>query len=115
MIDRDNLLECLRELADETFQQRVWSGRVPDQMSSFPELVCQTFDDTGLSEALSEGLVEAELGAEVASLLERLEAAVGRVDQSLPLEQLLVSQALREVRSLSKQIIAGLDPQAGSR
>ena len=62
MINKANRSEGLRELADQQFQEHVWSGQVPGQMSSVPELVCEVFDDTGLSDALESGGLEAELG-----------------------------------------------------
>ena len=116
MIHKSNLLECLRELADLRFQEQVWTGLVPGQMSSFPELVCQTFDDTGLTDATEAGVVRAELGDEIAALLERLDSTVGTVDASLPVEMLVVSEPMCEVRELAGLVVALLqDPQGHAK
>ena len=47
------LISCLEELSDLEFQKRVWlRGEGPEE-SSFVELTCQLFDDTGLDDLLS--------------------------------------------------------------
>lgn len=103
-------------MADLRFQEQVWTGLVPGQMSSFPELVCQTFDDTGLTDATEAGVVRAELGDEIAALLERLDSTVGTVDASLPVEMLVVSEPMCEVRELAGLVVALLqDPQGHAK
>ena len=64
MIRASNLSNHLRLLADQKFQETVWLGLVPGQVSSFVELVCEVFDDTGLGDAMATGDVEAQLGRE---------------------------------------------------
>lgn len=55
MIYQENLKVCLRELSDEGFPRRAWLASSGPELSSFAELVAQTFDDTGLGDALDQG------------------------------------------------------------
>lgn len=100
-----NLRGCLRDLADEQFQAAVWSGRAGGVVSSFGELVCMTFDDTGLSDLQRAGAVEQELGPTAAALVSALDAALDEVDGALPVEQLVASPPMREVRALARQLL----------
>lgn len=85
MIDIGRLVVCLEELASKEFQERAWLSSGPPEVSSFSELVSQTFDDTGISDASSAGKVQDEIGKEAAEMLNELDALIGEVDQSLPL------------------------------
>jgi hypothetical protein len=49
---KDRIIECLKELADESFQRRVWLASSGPEVSSFDEAVCGLFDDSGLGRSL---------------------------------------------------------------
>lgn len=111
MINRANLLTSLRELADREFQEAVWLGRDPGSVSSFTEVVCGAFDDTGLSDALEAGEAEKELGRAISLLIGKLEEALKGVNKELSVEQLVASWPMSEVRSLSGQLITLLEAE----
>jgi len=109
MIDQVQLLECLRKLSDLDFQKRVWTGESVAEMSSFSELVCQTFDDTGLSDAQDEGCVSDELGTELSILIHDLDGSIVAVDSGLLPLDLIESPAMVQVRKLAGQICDALE------
>ena len=45
---------CLKELSDIEFQKRIWLRGEGPEVSSYVEVVCQLFDDTGIGDELSE-------------------------------------------------------------
>jgi hypothetical protein len=78
------LVECLTDLVDVAFQNRVWTGKSQTEQSTFSELLCQTFDDTGLADALNDDAIPWEIDADATSTLRELAAAAREVDDSLP-------------------------------
>ena len=101
MINKEGLYRCLGELADAEFQERAWVRGLGDEVSSFAELVCQTFDDTGVSDAVDDGSLSDDVGDELAQILIRLDAAVDRVDSNSPPDVMVKSEPMRLVRALS--------------
>ena len=99
MIEIQNLMQCLTELSSREFQARAWLATDGPEVSSFEESVCQTLDDTGLSDAISAGRCPAELSAKSFEALLNLDAAVSRVPQGLPPAALLDNAAMEEVRT----------------
>jgi hypothetical protein len=109
MIHTENLKTCLRQLSDPDFQERTWTASRGPEISSFSELVSQTFDDTGLEDALSENQCPSELDARSFAELKALSAAVSEVDEFLPPEVLLYDPKLRRVRELAARALASLE------
>lgn len=102
------LKECLIALSDESFQCRVWLGQSPAEQSSFAELACQTFDDTGLGDALRNPAADSILGAAAATLRE-LHQAIDWVDGHLPTDELIRSPAMQNVRKLALRALQELE------
>ncbi len=105
MIAKDRLISALRELCDEDFQRKAWLASSGPVVSSFSEQVSQTFDDTGISDALESGSCPAELTEEGFSALKNLSQAIRKVDQSLPASVLVQDMRMRDVRSLARQAL----------
>ncbi len=103
-----NLVECLTDLSDAVFQNRVWTGKSLTEESTFSELVCQTFDDTGLGDALNDDAIPLELGADATSTLRELAAAVREVDDTLPAAELVTSPQMQRVRNLASRALQQL-------
>ncbi len=103
------LLECLTDLSDVVFQNRVWTGKSPTEESTFSELLCQTFDDTGLGDALNDDAIPLVIGADATSTLRELSAAIREVDDTLPPEALLVSAQMQRVRNLAARALQQLN------
>jgi hypothetical protein len=109
MIAIDKLIPALRELSDEVFQQKAWLASSGPTVSSFSEQISQTFDDTGLSDALDAGQRPAVLTDESFSVLKELDKAVRRIDQSLPPQALLRNSRVKEVRVLARRALELLE------
>ena len=111
-IHLSNVIECLRELSDIEFQRRVWvDGSGPD-VSSFEELICQLFDDTGLDDAIESGAARDELGEEIATRLQDLDSAIARIDRSLSADLLVEHPAMEDVRQLASTVLSQFEKQA---
>jgi hypothetical protein len=87
--ERTLLIDGLRDLADRSFQERVWVRDAGPEVSSFTELVCQIFDDTGLEDLLESGGAGHELGAEAARELGTLSELIDAIPEGLDVVTLL--------------------------
>jgi hypothetical protein len=77
----------------------------PGIVSSFPELVCQVFDDTGLSRALDRGSLEQEIGEAAVETLRALSAEIDRIPDDRKANVLVSSPNMHEVRRLANQAL----------
>lgn len=109
MIAIDRLAVVLHELSDEDFQRRAWLASAGPVVSSFEELVCQAFDDTGLAIALDRGTRPAELTEESYRLLTELDSAAQKIDPSLPPQEILQSTQMMKVRVLARRALESLE------
>ena len=101
MVLIDNLLVALSDLADQEFQRRAWLASEGPEVSSFSELICQVFDDTGLSDALGADRRPIALSERSFSALRKLDWAVSKVDQGLSTELLLEDAQMEAVRRVA--------------
>ncbi|SHO57817.1 SCO4402 family protein [Vibrio quintilis] len=51
-VDKPLIIECLKELSDIDYQQRVWIVGSTDEVSGFNDVVAALFDDSLLEDAL---------------------------------------------------------------
>lgn len=108
---KDEMVQCLRELASTEFQERVWVRGVGPEISSYEELVCQLFDDTGLGALLASESASAVFGDEALGHLLRLSAVVDEVPRGMSAEALLqlpVWKVLTEVAGKAADLVAAL-------
>lgn len=105
MIKVDQLIVALKDLSDEEFQRRAWLASKGRVISSFSEQVCQTFDDTGLSDVLGGEDCPPDLDKRTFSTLKDLESATSRVDQAAPPEGLLQDPRVKEVREIAARAL----------
>jgi hypothetical protein len=54
-MNRDLIIDALRELSDADYQERVWLGGSTTEMSSLTEAASSLFDDSGLDAVLQNG------------------------------------------------------------
>lgn len=84
-----NIKSCLKELSDIEFQKRVWLRGEGPEVSSYVEVVCQLFDDTGIGDQLSE-LEDGEiLSQELDSALRELSILLDSIDYKAGVESIL--------------------------
>lgn len=103
VIDKQSLIRALRDLGDERFQWDAWVHGKSGAISSFPELACQVFDDTGLSRALNRGSLEPFLGASADETLRELSATIDRVPEHKDASALVRSSDMQKVRELANK------------
>jgi hypothetical protein len=95
--------ECLHELNDRVEQVRLWLS-TGGEVSSFDEAVAGLFDDSGLSHELERGTTG--LGAPAEQALRALDDALRRVHSSGPVDVLIDSPEMDEVRRRASAALA---------
>lgn len=106
MINMKQLIEALQEFSDAEFQRRAWLASEGSVVSSFSEQVCQTFDDTGLSDVLDAHDCPPELDEQTFATLKDLDSAVALVDHAAPPERLLQDPRVQDVREIAARALA---------
>ena len=97
----------LRELADEDFQRRVWTGRgAPAEMSSFDEAVETLFDDSGLEPELGRG--RPVFGSELDSKLLALRDLLQRIDADRYPDEIIDDPLMADARQRAAKILDAL-------
>jgi hypothetical protein len=91
------VLECLRQLADPEFQARVWVRGEGPEVSSYVEVACQLFDDTGLGDLLEHGTADAVIGSEAVGELLRLWQLVDSIPSGVDAASLARLPAWKEI------------------
>jgi hypothetical protein len=111
---RREIAECIRQLASIEFQERVWVRGDGPEVSSFDELVCQLFDDTGLGEVLLAGRGAATFGVDADLELRRLSDMLDRVPAGLDAGSLLRHPIWPEVLVVARRAAALLPDSAAA-
>jgi hypothetical protein len=107
-LNHDLIRECLRELSDKSYQERVWTASSGPEVSSLTEAVCQLFNDSALDLALEKGQV---FGEPIDALLNKLRLLLNDIsDDRYPLD-VINDPKMIKVRELSEQILAQLPKQ----
>jgi hypothetical protein len=101
-----NLREGLEELASLPLQRQLWLSA--ESPCSFVEAVCQTYDDSGLSDAIDSPATVEALGADAVRMLQELSRALTRADDTLSEYELIVSEPMDRVRELAAAAIAAI-------
>ena len=106
MIYINHVREGLAELASEALQTQLWLASEGPRIGSFEEAWEQTYDDSGLGDALDKSLAAETVGVEAVKLLLELHRTLHSVDPTLKVEDLIASPAMQEVRRVA---MAALD------
>ena len=104
--------ETLVELADITYQKRVWLGHSTNEVSSFVEAVCHLYDDYDLRGFLSTQLEDRKNKSEILQAFGELRKAVDAVNESWREAEIVESPEMEVVRKLASQALALLDENA---
>ena len=101
----ENVVECLKELSDPEFLKKVFGQSI---ITSFDELVCQLFDDTGLIDAMDDGWWNGYLTAEVKSKFAKLHSLTQSIDsKSLTIES-VDDPLILKIREIAKELLDDL-------
>lgn len=101
-LNKDLIVECLKELSDKKDQERLWLASSGPEISSFDEAMCQLFDDSGLKDALNK---EEAFGEEVDVLLKRLRSILRMINPYRPPQEIIDDPRMEDVRSTSAEIL----------
>lgn len=97
------IIELLDELADSSYQRRVWLAEAGPEIGSFDEHVSQLFDDTGLGDRLDSGAASDEMSKESIGCLRRLSDMVSGFDRDRPVEVVIDSIEMEQIRRCAKR------------
>ena len=100
-----NIKTSLAELADAEFQRQTWLSESDTEISSFPELLCQLFDDTGLSDIIDDPELDRYFGESIANKFRNLDRLTTKIDQHTEPSVLIELPEMEEVRNLAKDIL----------
>ncbi len=96
---------CLKELSDINFQKRVWVKGEGPEMSSYTEVVCQLFDDTGIGDKLNEKQDEIVLSEELDAILRELSSILDSIDYRMVASDILNHPDWPKVVRLSSRAV----------
>jgi hypothetical protein len=103
----------LRELADASFQRRVWTGRGDvNEMSSFEEAVSTLLEDSGLKAELDRG--DPVFGAELDGELSELRGVLLRIDPQRAPDEIIDDPLMADARQLAAEILTKLPGKEAS-
>ena len=103
--------QCLKELADLKFQERVWVRGEGPEVSSYTEVVCQLFDDTALRDLLEAKKEKPLLSDELDSILLDLSKVVDSIDYRMDVNDILNHPEWPNVRRLASEALRMIDRQ----
>lgn len=104
-VERHLVREALAELADASFQQRVWLAQGGPEVGSVVEAMSQLLDDSGLGDAIDAG-GEPVFSAEVDELLAALEVKLRPLASgSRSPSEILADPRLLDVRTLAAEAL----------
>ncbi len=91
----------LEELASREEQERLWlANGSTDEMSSFEEVICSVFDDSGVSRALDSG----KLSAQLADKFRSLSKLIDKVPQNVPPQQQIDHPAMKAISEIALEL-----------
>ena len=106
MILVNNLMAGLEVLASVEHQKRIWLSPTGPEVGDFVEQVCQTFDDTGLSDYIEQNRCPSELDVRTFEALKSLDFAISEVnDEGVSPEELIRDVKMEEVRKRAKMVL----------
>lgn len=101
-----NLIWGLEELSDRDLQEKLWTGKVDGEMSSFVEAISSTFDDSGLGRILDSDQPTDQISPEVKEKATRLDRLIKRVPQSAAPLDVIQHPVMDDVRVLAAELLA---------
>ena len=107
-IERHLVKEALAELADASFQQRVWLAETGPEVGSVVEATSQLLDDSGLGDAIDAGH-ELVFTAEVDELLGALAVKLRPLTSGARSpSEILADERMLDVRALAAEALFGI-------
>jgi hypothetical protein len=121
MMDRETwlsrILEATRDLADEAYQERVWTRGEGPEVDSSTETICRLVDDYDLASFVAEAAKNAWVSKDQVAAVQRLDAALARyashgedADDATRIQ----SPEWQEIRELAKATLEAFTTPAAS-
>jgi hypothetical protein len=104
-MNTQKLIWGLEELSDRELQERLWTGKLDGEMSSFVEAISCTFDDSGLSRILDTGQPTEKISPEIKEKASRLDSLIRRIPQSAAPMDIIEHPLMEDVRALSAELL----------
>jgi hypothetical protein len=101
-----NLIWGLEELSDRDLQEKLWTGKMDGEMSSFVEAICSTFNDSGLASILDSERSIDQISSEIKEKALQLNRSIKRVPQSATTSEIIEHPAMNDVRVLAAELLA---------
>jgi hypothetical protein len=98
------LFDNLLELSDKDLQEALWLGKVKGQLSTFPELISQIFDGTGLAEEIDENTLGNQYSKGFCEKAIELRNLVNDLPYNISSQKLIDHPDMPRVRLVSKQL-----------
>jgi hypothetical protein len=98
----DRIRQCLEELSDKSYQERIWTASSGPEISSLTEAQCQLFNDSGLDLLLEK---DGAFGDQIDGLLKDLRLRLKNIDHNRPPLDIINDPQMVAVRKLSAQIL----------
>ena len=101
-VNNTMVVDCLRDLSDPDFQNRVWIRGEGPEVSSFVETVCELFDDSGLGTALEKGTCVYD--EDIDSKLNKLSEMLDDIDTQEDIKRVVTSKKWTRIIKLSGEL-----------
>ena len=104
-VDWELVASGLSALSDREFQSTSWLSSGDESVSSLVEEICQTFDDSGLSDAMSFDDAIFATHRELQSALDSLSSVIDKINLDQDPRQLIDDPHVHEMRVLSDRAL----------
>ncbi|MEZ6165436.1 MAG: hypothetical protein R3B67_13495 [Phycisphaerales bacterium] len=104
-VDWELVASGLSALSDREFQSTSWLSSGEESVSSIVEDICQTFDDSGLSDAMSLDDAIFATHRELQSALDSLSSVIDKINLDQDPRQLIDDPHVHEMRVLSDRAL----------
>ena len=108
-VDKKRIRECLKELSDISYQERVWLASSGTEISSFEEATCQLFGDSGLDFSLDRN--QEVFGKEIDGLLKNFGDMLKKIPDNRPPSELIKDERMVPVRKMAADILELIEQQ----
>lgn len=108
-INKKLIKDCLKELSDISYQERIWLASSGPEISSLSEATCQLFGDSGLDFSLDRN--QEVYGKKIDDLLRNLRAILQKIPDNRPPLDLIKDEKMIPVRRMAAEILKLIEQQ----
>jgi hypothetical protein len=101
----DSLIWGLEELSDRSLQERLWTGKIEGEVSSFVEAVSSTFDASGLGNLLDLNKSTNQISKDAMEKAAALRRLIQRTPQRGEPMDIIQHPRMDDIRTLAAEIL----------